>query len=148
MLIEKEFSGDYNVSQIPSIIVKQIKVLLTDMLSSYEMPHDDTTLDDCNEEQSFMDLILTPGKKAKSNPKMPSELNKFINFTTDMTGDKFWRNYNSGFPNLFPLFKQLKSIQVTSASIERIFSKAKLIYNDLAGNLDVDMIYYNLLMKN
>lgn len=87
---------------------------------------------------------LTPKKPKKS---LHPELDKFINSTSSKRGSEFWESNKSDMPQLFKIFSKLRSIQPTSASVERLFSQAKLVYNDLSAKMDPETIFYNLLFS-
>ncbi|KAJ3335680.1 Phospholipase C [Gonapodya sp. JEL0774] len=64
--------------------------------------------------------------------------------TVEMSADAFWRQYvlkpnsterSSQFPNLSLMAKDYLSIPATSASVERLFSAAKLVITDKRGGL-------------
>ena len=76
-----------------------------------------------------------------------NELKKFQKYKSDLKGDEFWKVNMIQFPKLYKIYSWLKVIQSSSASIERLFSKAKLIFNEKAGNMDVSTILYNLLLS-
>lgn len=88
------------------------------------------------------DELLMSRKTSKNES---DELKKFSRITSDLTGDEFWAVHESQFPKLFKIYSWLKIIQPSSASIERLFSKAKMIFNEKCGQMDVETILYNLI---
>lgn len=96
---------------------------------------------------SDMDLLLQPPKSSKICGKHENELTKFLKNSSNDIGFEFWANHGHEYPVLFKLFKCLATIQPTSCSVERLFSKAKLVFSDIKGRMDTDTIFYNLLMN-
>ena len=62
--------------------------------------------------------------------QLESELELFENSTSFLIGDSFWLEHRSKMPILFAIYSQLKSISPSNAAIERLFSKAKLVFSD------------------
>ena len=50
--------------------------------------------------------------------------------------DSFWLEHQYKMPILFSIYKQLKSVSPTNAVIERLFSKAKLVFSDMRQSFD------------
>ena len=92
------------------------------------------------------DDALLMNRKSKKNES--TELSRFKRITSDLTGDAFWGSYKLQFPKLYQIYSWLKIIQPSSASIERLFSRAKKIYNEKAGKMDMETILYNLVIYN
>ena len=67
--------------------------------------------------------------------QVDEEISKFMAYRSDKTGLKFWQDNLSEFPNLSKAYKLLCSITPSNSSIERLFSRAKLILNDQRKSL-------------
>lgn len=59
-----------------------------------------------------------------------SELEIFANSNSQNIGDSFWLENKNKLPILFAIYQQLKSVSPSNAGIERLFSKAKLVFSD------------------
>ena len=58
------------------------------------------------------------------------EMYSFMEFKSLQFGNSFWDTNRKMFPSLFKVYQKLKSISPSNASVERLFSKAKLILNE------------------
>lgn len=77
-------------------------------------------------------------------PRRHPELQKFLFSTSDLMSREFWEAYKKDLPGLYAIYNLCCAIQPTNASVERLFSLAKLIYDDLAGNMDPETIFFQL----
>lgn len=112
-------------------------------------PTENDLIEDVPQENSDDDLAILyhQSHKKPKNSRFNPELELFLNVSSTLTGEDFWNSHENEFPNLFKIYSKLKSIQSTSASVERLFSLAKLVYDDLAANIDVETIFYKLVLK-
>ena len=129
---------------IPDDLKKRAKALLSGLI--VDEIEEEAPSDESNSLLSDLELLLQPSKKVKTTDKTSSELRRFLNLTGNSIGFEFWKVFGGEFPKLFEIFKKLRTIQPTSASVERLFSRAKLMYGDLSGKMDVETIFYNIVM--
>lgn len=121
------------------------KSALNDMLNKY-FPVENIATADASSVKSDQEILMTPKtKKPKFN--YHPELSKFLSSNSELVGVEFWKSHQRDYPSLFLIYCQLKSIQATSASIERVFSFAKLVFDDLSSKMDEETILSNLVMK-
>lgn len=144
-LIKHKFPNDY--SELKQIGIDSLEAaisVLNQMLNKY---HEKTNIaSDKSIPQSDMDILMTP-KPKKSKITLHPDLAKFLNSNSQLTGIEFWKSHQKEFPSLYAIFCQLKSIQASSASVERLFSLANLIFDDLSAKMDEETILHNLVLK-
>lgn len=145
--VELKFPGDKDIAMIPSHVEKEGRLLLNDWLEKYFAEHSPSTNNQSSDEQIDDLSILYQHVQKKKKTKFSYELDLFINVSSSLTGTEFWSAHKLEFPNLFRIYTKLRCIQPTSASVERLFSTAKLVFDDLAANMDVDTLFYNLILK-
>ena len=75
------------------------------------------------------------------------DLAEFKHSKSNLVGDQFWSTHSNVFPELFALYRKLLPIQLTNASVERLFSQANLVYDNLSGSLDPETIFSKLVLK-
>ena len=63
------------------------------------------------------------------------EMYNFMEFKSLQFGNSFWATNGKMFPSLFKVYQKLKNISPSNASVERPFSKAKLILNEKGKDL-------------
>lgn len=74
------------------------------------------------------------------------ELHEFQVCKSTLTGSNFWKLNKNNFKNLYKLYKRLRPIQFTNACIERLFSRANLVFDDLSASMDTEMILARLII--
>lgn len=89
-------------------------------------------------------MLYRRNKASVPQSRRHSELQKFLASTSDLVSSEFWEAYKKDLPNLYEIYNLCLSIQPTNASVERLFSLAKLIYDDLAGRMDPETIFCQL----
>ena len=95
---------------------------------------------------SDMDILFSiPQAKKPKNSKWHQELEMFLSNNSKLNGQQFWEANKFDMPNLYRIYKQSGAVQLSSGSIERLFSQAKLVYNDLAAQMEPETIFFNLL---
>ena len=119
---------------------KEINALLEKIAPTNE------AIENENPIESDLDILFSsPQAKRTKNSKFHRELDMFASSNSKLTGQKFWDANQQDMPNLYRIQKQTGAMQLTSASIERLFSQAKLVYNDLAAQMDPETLFFNLL---
>ena len=98
-------------------------------------------------EISDLELLYTPVQKKIKEDRFHPCLRNFRNSIFNGTGQNFWRANKDQYKELFDIYCKLSSIQATSASIERLFSLANLIFNDLSASMDTETIFYRLVNR-
>lgn len=144
-MIEIKFPGDEAMSYIPIEIEKRAIDLITRMLPSPNTNFDDQTAIDMRS-MTDLELLATP-KRQKVTTRTPTELSDFRKNSSDLIEHDFWAKYSGEYPTLSKLFFKLATIQPSSACVERLFSKAKLVFNDLKSSMSTETIFYNLLCE-
>lgn len=134
--MKEKFPSDFSLHQSMKKIIKTGKLHLEQYYKSF-IGQMDTSEPSSN---SDMDILLP-----KQVKKMCSEADAFDSYKSPLSGDQFWDSNREVFKGLYKIYSSLRSVQLTSASIERIFSKANLVFDDLAANMETNTILYNLI---
>ena len=134
--MKDKFPTDLSLHQSMKNLVKNGKVYLEQYYSSFIGQMDQNV----PSKNSDMDILLP--KQVKDTC---SEVDAFETYNSPLSGDQFWNSNCEVFKGLHKIYCSLRSVQLTSASIERLFSKANLVFDDLAANTDTETILYNLI---
>lgn len=118
---------------------------LNKMLTQY-YPENESEIEPIIEND--IDILYSIPKKVVKSSKNHVALRKFKMSSYEGVGSSFWKNNYTQHPELFQIWNKLSSIQPTSASIERLFSSAKLVYDDLSARMDPETIFSKLVSKN
>ena len=68
------------------------------------------------------------------------EIEKFINMKVQIGKTEFWIEYGAIFTKLSPVYRHLLSIPASNSAVERTFSSAKFIFDDLKGSSSVETV--------
>lgn len=88
---------------------------------------------------SAIESAMNQVEAVQSYDSIREELKNFANTTSAMTGDDFWL-HNIGFECLKKVYRSLKSITASNSCIERLFSEASFVYNELAQKSNPETI--------
>ena len=134
-----KFPGDSNFIRLASEVAKMGEQECQSIIDKYPFPSA-PKLAKTNLLQSDDDLLF-------SNTSEASIISEFKHSKSNMQGDEFWAVHSTAFPQLFNLYKKLSSIQLTNASVERLFSQANLVYDNLSGSMDPETVFAKLTLK-
>lgn len=129
------------------------KQLLLEFISKVNFPIDNQSTVQVNVQPPPKKVSKYESAMEKSTSQvnvtnLESQISKFVSVTTNQTGEASWAVNKKDMPTLYAIWEHLKSISPSNASVERLFSKAKLIESDLRANILPENLECFLLARN
>lgn len=136
----RTYYKNFNTSTKPQLTSENDIIELDPKLSKFEkMMH-------MNQENGPDDKEVDEGESIDS--KFEDELIRFDCLKNVKTGPNLWLEINTSFGILNLCFCQLKSIIVSNASIERMFSDSKNLFSHLKSNMSTQTLESRLVNNN
>ena len=141
--MEARFPGDFKFQRLAKDLAKQGEENTRKIIQEYFPECEISNSNKSHTAPTDVDLLLSP----KSSKFECDDLQEFLSSKSTLTGPLFWEANGKTFKNLNKLYRRFKPVQYTNASIERLFSQANLVFDDLAASTDTEMITSRLLLK-